>query len=276
MGQPRRRVRWAFKVEAVHMTRAAGRSVADVARELGIRPDLRHEWRRAVVAQEARATPAPGGALPPPAERPEAEGRRRREGLAARRRRRFRVTTQSRHAHPVAPNVLARRLAVGAPNQVWAGDITSIPTREGWLYLAVRLDLGSRRVVGWALRPTLERSLTLAALGMALVTRRLVAGGRPHADRGSQYACGEYRTRLAAHGVTVSMSRTGDCWDNAVVERVFKTLTTELVDEADWTTRVEAEAAIIEYLETWYNTQRRHSTLGYLSPIMYELRQRAA
>ncbi len=198
------------------------------------------------------------------------------EGLAARRRRRFRVTTQSHHAHPIAPTVLARRVAVGAPTQGWAGDIPDIPTREGWLYLAVLLDLGSRRVIGWARRATLERSLTLAALGMARVTRRLIASGLHHADRGRQYACGEYRARLAAHGVTVSMSRTGDCWDNAVVERVFTTLTTELVDEADWTTRVEAEAAIVEYVEHWYNAQRRHSTLGYLSPIMYELRQRAA
>ncbi len=198
------------------------------------------------------------------------------EGLAARRRRRFRVTTQSHHARPIAPNILARRFAVGAPNQVWAGDITYIPTREGWLYLAVLLDLGSRRVIGWALRATLERSLTLAALGMALVTRRLIASGLHHSDRGSQYACGEYRALLAAHGVTVSMSRTGDCFDNAVVESFFKTLKTELADEADWTTRVEAEAAIVEYVEHWYNAQRRHSTLGYLSPIMYKLRQRAA
>lgn len=128
------------------------------------------------------------------------------EGLAARRRRRFRVTTQSHHAHPIAPNI----------------------------------------------------------------------SGLHHSDRGSQYACGEYRALLAAHRVTVSMSRTGDCWDNAVVESFFKTLKTELADEADWTTRVVAEAAIVEYLEHWYNAQRRHSTLGYLSPIMYELRQRAA
>jgi putative transposase len=131
----------------------------------------------------------------------------RAEGLAARRRRRHRVTTRSRHGHPVAPNVLARRFAVGAPNQAWAGDITYLPTREGRLYLAVLLDLGSRRVVGWALRMTLDRGLTLAALARALATRRLVAGGLHHSDRGSQYAREEYRGLLAAHGEHESARR---------------------------------------------------------------------
>lgn len=142
--------------------------------------------------------------------------RMRAEGLAVRRRRRYRVTTQSRHGHPVAPNLLARRFAVGPVNRSWAGDITYLPTREGWLYLAVRLDLGSRRVIGWAVQATLDRQLTLAALQRALATRRLAPGGLPHSDRGSQYACGEYQARLAAHGVLVSMRRAGDGFDNAV------------------------------------------------------------
>jgi transposase InsO family protein len=195
----------------------------------------------------------------------------RADGLQPRRRRRFRVTTQSRHGHPTAANVLARRFAVGALNQVWAGDITFLPTREGWLYLAVLLDLGSRRVIGWAVRATLEQGLTLAALQMALRRRQPGPGVVHHSDRGSQYACGAYRAALLAHGLTRSMSRTGDCWDNAAVESFFGTLKRELVDGADWATRAEAETAISAYLEGWYNRQRRHSALGYVSPVVYEL-----
>jgi putative transposase len=198
------------------------------------------------------------------------------EGLQARRRRRFRVTTQSRHGHPIAANVLGRRFAVGAPDQAWAGDITYLPTREGWLYLAVLLDLGSRRVIGWAVRSTLERGLTLAALRMALARRRPAPGVLHHSDRGSQYACTEYRALLAAHGLAASMSRAGDCWDNAVVESFLGTLKTELVEGADWATRAEAEAAVGDYLEAWYNRQRRHSALGYASPVVYELLRLAA
>jgi transposase InsO family protein len=200
----------------------------------------------------------------------------RAEGLAPRQRRRFRVTTQSRHGHPTAPNVLARRFAIGAPNQVWAGDITYLPTREGWLYLAVLLDLGSRRVVGWAVRATLEQGLTLAALQMALATRRRGPMLVHHSDRGSQYACAEYRRLLAVHGLIPSMSRTGDCWDNAVVESFLGTLKRELVEGADWATRGEAEAAVGAYLDAWYNRQRRHSALGYVSPVVYELLRPAA
>jgi len=195
----------------------------------------------------------------------------RADGLAPRRRRRYRVTTQSRHRHPAAPNVLARRFAVGVPNQVWAGDITYLPTREGWLYLAVLLDLGSRRVIGWAVAATLEHGLTLAAVQMALGTRRPRPGLVHHSDRGSQYACSEYRAVLLAHGLIPSMSRTGDCWDNAAVESFLGTLKRELVEGADWATRAEAEAAVGEYLEGWYNRQRRHSALGYVSPVVYEL-----
>ena len=197
----------------------------------------------------------------------------RARGLVAQRPRRFRVTTQSRHAHPVAPNLLQRKFVVAGRNRVWAGDITYVPTGEGWLYLAVLLDLHSRRVVGWAAGETLERELALAALRRALATRRPGPGLVHHTDRGSQYCCGEYRAVLAAHGLVASMSRAGDCWDNAVAESFFATFKLELVAEARWATRAQALAAIAEYIEQWYNRQRRHSSLGYLSPVEYELRQ---
>jgi transposase InsO family protein len=203
----------------------------------------------------------------------------RAEGVRAKRRRRFRVTTDSRHGEPVAPNVLDRRFAVAqvaAPDRVWAGDITYVATREGWLYLAVVLDLASRRVIGWSMRHTLERGLTLDALAMALAQRRPAAGVLHHSDRGSQYACGEYRGLLAQHRMRCSMSRKGDCWDNAVVESFFATLKAELVDGAEWPTREAARAALFEYVEVWYNRQRRHSSLGYLSPLQYEQQQHRA
>jgi putative transposase len=202
-------------------------------------------------------------------------------GLVARRRRRYRVTTQSVHAHPVAANTLARQFAVaavGAPDRVWVGDITYLPTREGWLYLAVVLDLVSRRVIGWAMQHTLERSLALAALHIALARRHPAPGVLHHSDRGSQYACGAYREMLTAAGMMCSMSRKGDCWDNAVAESFFATLKTELVDGAEWATREDARAAVFEYIEVWYNRHRRHSVLGYVSPVQYEqqLHHRAA
>jgi transposase InsO family protein len=197
----------------------------------------------------------------------------RSEGLVAKPRRRQRRTTNSNHPHPVAPNVLARRFAVTAiqqPARVWASDITYVPTRAGWLYLAVVLELASRVVVGWAMQPTLDQSRTHAALHMALLRRRPKPGVLHHSDRGVQYAATNYQRLLAAHGMTPSMSRTGDCYDNAVVESFFATLEWELFERADWHTRVEAKAAIFEYIEVWYNRQRRHSTLGYLSPVDYE------
>ena len=197
----------------------------------------------------------------------------RTQGLRATPRRRYRVTTDARHGDPVAPNVLARQFAIetiAALDRVWAADLTYVATREGWLYLAVVLDLSSRRVVGWAMRHTLERGLTLAALRMALVQRQPACGVLHHSDRGSQYACGEYQALLAEHGMRCSMSRKGDCWDNAVVESFFATLKAELVDDAQWGTREEARAALFEYLEIWYNRQRRHSSLGYLSPVQFE------
>ncbi len=194
-------------------------------------------------------------------------------GLQAKQRRRTRRTTNSNHAHPVAPNLLERRFAVTEiveRDRVWAGDITYIPTRAGWLYLAVILDLASRMVVGWAMQPTLAQSLTHAALQMAVVRRRPLPGVVHHSDRGVQYAAAAYRACLITHGMTPSMSRKGDCYDNAVVESFFATLEWELIANADWHTRAEARTALFEYIEVWYNRQRRHSALGYVSPVAYE------
>lgn len=197
----------------------------------------------------------------------------REAGLPARSAPAFRpTTTQSGHGEPVAPNVVDRQFALEenpAPDVTWAGDITYLPTREGWLYLAVLLDLATRRVVGWALRTSLHQELTLAALEMAL-RHRGARGGRHHSDRGVQYAAHAYRRRLAAADFTASMSRVGDCWDNAVVESFFATLTKELLGGVVFATRAAASAAVFEFIEIWYNRQRRHSTLGYLTPVEYE------
>jgi transposase InsO family protein len=188
-------------------------------------------------------------------------------------------TTDSAHADPVAPNVLARQFDVSGVrrlDRVWVSDLTYVPTREGWLYLAVVLDLASRRVVGWGMGPSLEVGLALGALRMAIAARRPRAGLLHHSDRGSQYACAEYTAVLAAHGMLASMSRKGDCWDNAVVESFFATLKRELIARRDWRTRAEARQAIFQYIEIRYNRVRRHSTLGYVSPAQYETQLRAA
>jgi putative transposase len=197
-------------------------------------------------------------------------------GLVARPTRRARVgTTDSTHGEPIAPNRLARQFDVHGVvvNRVWVGDITYIPTREGFLYLATVLDLGSRRCVGWAMRDTLEVDIVLNALRMARETRRPGPGLIFHSDRGSQYASTVYRAELAAHGMLASMSGKGDCYDNAVAESFFATLEFELIMRSDWHTRDEARRAIFRYIETWYNTKRRHSTLGYVSPAEYEAQQ---
>ena len=196
----------------------------------------------------------------------------RTQGLRARRKRRFRTTTDSGHEFPVAPNVLKRRFEVRAPNTAWVTDITYIWTLEGWLYLVVILDLFSRRVVGWSLSERITRKLALDALTMALARRQPPRGLIHHSDRGSQYASGDYRRALTANGIVCSMSRRGDCWDNAVAESFFSTIKVELVYENDWATRQEARAAVFEYLEVFYNGARRHSSLGYLSPVAFERR----
>jgi len=194
-------------------------------------------------------------------------------GLAARRRRRFRVTTHSRHPFPIAPNVLARQFERAGPDQAWVTDITYIPTGEGWLYLAVIVDLCSRFAVGWAMSERVTADLTLAALGMALARRRPAAGLVHHSDRGSQYASGDYQRVLAQHGIVCSMSRRGDCWDNAVAESFFATVKVELLHDAAWATRAVARTELVDYLELFYNGQRRHSALGYLSPRAFERRR---
>jgi putative transposase len=200
----------------------------------------------------------------------------RADGLVARTRGRYVHTTDSNHAHPIAPNLLERQFGlddgtgVRAVNRVWVSDVTYVPTREGWLYLAVVLDLGSRRNIGWAMRDTLEAELAVSALQMAINARRPPPGVIHHSDRGVQYACDAYRAVLTQHGFRASMSRKGDCWDNAVAESFFATLEWEVLMQNDFHTRHEARHAIFEYIERWYNPKRRHSTLGYLSPAQYE------
>lgn len=200
----------------------------------------------------------------------------REQGLVGTPPRGFKVTTDSRHGQPVAPNHLARQFAVAQPNRVWATDVTYVATWAGWLYLAVVLDLGSRRVVGWALSARPDRHLVLTALDRALTRRRPPPGLLHHSDRGSVYASADYQARLATTGLVGSMSRRGNCWDNAVVESFFATLKRELLARHRWPTREAASAAIAEYIDGWYNLHRRHSTLGYLSPMAYEARLRSA
>jgi putative transposase len=192
-------------------------------------------------------------------------------GLRARPRRRFRRTTDSGHKLPVAPNLLERRFTATAPNQAWVGDITYIWTAEGWSYLAVLLDLYSRRVVGWALRKSLARDLAIATLRHAVGRRRPPAGLVHHTDRGCQYASAEYRQLLEKHGAQCSMSAAGDCWDNAVAESFFATLKKELVHGCAFQTRSEAYDALSDYIDNYYNPKRRHSAAGNLSPINFEL-----
>lgn len=197
----------------------------------------------------------------------------REDGLAARRRRRFVCTTDSQHDHPIAPNRLDRAFAITdtrACNTVWVSDITYIPTHAGWLYLAVVLDLASRRVVGWATSASLDTVLPLAALQRALAYRNPPHGLLHHSDRGSQYASRDYRACLAAHGGMASMSRRGNCWDNAVAESFFATLEWELLDNVQFATHAAATRALVEFIDPWYNHERLHSSLNYKTPVQYE------
>ena len=189
--------------------------------------------------------------------------------LVARGRRRFRVTTDSAHAHPVVANHLGRRFAVAALNRVWAADITALWTRQAWCYLAVLLDLGSRRVVGWAVASTLETSLVLDALHQAVRTRPVRPGLLHHSDRGSQYTSEVYQRALAARGIVPSMSRVGNCWDNAPVESFFSGLKAEAVPPDGWETVAQAQAALADHIN-FYNRTRLHSAIGYRSPSDYE------
>jgi putative transposase len=192
-------------------------------------------------------------------------------GLQSRIRRRFVVhTTDSNHGEPVAANVLDRQFAASGPNRKWCCDITYVPTDEGFLYLAAVIDLCSRKIVGWSMADHLRSELCLEALEMALHQRRPEQGLLHHSDRGVQYACESYRALLAEHGMEASMSRTGNCYDNAVMESFFSTLKTELIYHEHYATRAEACRSIFEYIEVFYNRQRRHSAIGYKSPETFE------
>jgi putative transposase len=193
-----------------------------------------------------------------------------RYGIRAKTKRKFKATTNSKHRLPVAPNVLARNFSPNRANQVWAGDITYLWTNEGWLYLAVVLDLFSRKVIGWAMEPTLSKELALKALRMALSQRQPSLGLVAHSDQGSQYASNEYQDLLRRWGISCSMSRRGNCWDNSPIESFFGTLKQEHVFFFKYKTRDEARRSVFEWIEGFYNRERIHSTLGFLSPEDYE------
>ena len=195
----------------------------------------------------------------------------RQDGLRGRQRRRYRVrTTDSRHSHPIAPNRLATLPSPTKPNQVWVSDLTYVPTDEGWLYVAGVLDRCSRCLVGWAMGSTLDTAVPLAALMMALRQRQPRPGLVHHSDRGVQYASADYRSALADHGLVASMSRRGNCYDNAAMEAFWSSLKNELVHRRRFATRADARTAIFDYIESFYNRSRRHSSLGYQSPLDYE------
>lgn len=191
-------------------------------------------------------------------------------GVSARQNKKFKATTDSRHHLPVAPNLLDRQFHVSEPDRVWVSDITYLWTREGWLYLAVILDLFQRQVVGWSMSHRINKKLVMDALRMAIWHRRPAPGLILHSDRGSQYCSHDYQKLLETHGLLSSMSRKGNCWDNAVAESFFGSLKTERVFFTNYKTRDEARRDIIDYIEMFYNSKRRHSYLGYLSPREYE------
>ncbi|HWL74755.1 MAG TPA: IS3 family transposase, partial [Burkholderiaceae bacterium] len=199
----------------------------------------------------------------------------REHDLRSRKRRAFRVrTTDSKHDYPIAPNILERDFAATAPDQKWLADMTYVPTAEGWLYLALVLDLFARKIVGWAMSETMPQELTIEALQVALGWRDPPMGLVHHSDRGSQYAAKDYRKVLKARGIIVSMSRKGDCWDNSPMESANGTLKVECVHGENFKTRDEARQAILDYIG-YYNTERRHSSLGYVPPSQFERRWRA-
>ena len=192
-------------------------------------------------------------------------------GISAKSKRKFKMTTDSRHNLPVAPNLLKRNFGAERPNQAWVSDITYIATREGWLYLATVQDLYSRRIIGWAMSSRINSRLVVDALQMALHRRPPTADLIVHSDRGIQYCSDHYQRLLKKHQLHASMSRKGDCWDNAPMESFYRTLKVELVYRNDYQTRDHARHSVIEFIENFYNRRRRHSTLGYVSPVDYEL-----
>ena len=197
-------------------------------------------------------------------------------GLICKTKKKFKVTTDSKHNLPISPNLLQRQFTVNAPNRIYVGDITYISTTEGWLYLATVIDLFSRKAVGWAMDNRMTSALVNDALLMALWRRKPPPGLIWHTDRGSQYASKNHRRILKQHAIAQSMSRKGNCWDNAVAESFFHTLKTELVYNEKFTTREQAKQAIFEYIEVFYNRKRRHSTNNYLSPVEFEQMKKSA
>ena len=196
-------------------------------------------------------------------------------GLACKTKRKFKATTNSKHSLPIAPNHLDRQFTVAHPNQAYVGDITYIHTQEGWLYLAVVIDLYSRQVVGWSMAEHMRAKLVNDALAMAVWKRKPGKGLIWHTDRGSQYASDSHRAILLQQCIIQSMSRKGNCWDNAVSESFFHTLKTELVHHQRYQTRTEAKQDIFEYIEVFYNRERVHSAINYLSPVNYEMQLKA-
>ena len=195
----------------------------------------------------------------------------RKAGIECKQRRRYRVITQSKHSLSIADNVLNRRFEVAELNRAWVADITYLWTNEGWLYIAAVLDLFSRRVIGWAMADHMKENLVCNALQMAVGRRKPASGLIHHSDRGVQYASNKYQVTLKGMGIIVSMSRKGNCWDNAVMERFFGSLKSERTDKTKYLTRRAAMSDIVDYIEVFYNSQRLHSTLGYVTPLQYEL-----
>jgi putative transposase len=243
----------------------AGESLSDISRALGRKPGSIHGVLREQGGFDLKARGVR-------VSRKRIERLMRENGIVARRKRRFRHTIDSNHADPIAPNKLQRSFDVALPNVAWVTDATYIWTWEGWLYLAAILDLCSRRVVGWAIGETNDRHLALEALRRAVSSRPVKPGILHHSDSGSTYASGDYRAALKAGGFVASRSRKGDCWDNAVAESFFASLKGELVDHEKYATRAAAAASIADYIESFYNPVRRHSSIGYISLIEYELR----
>jgi putative transposase len=204
-----------------------------------------------------------------PAGKERVERLMRDNGIRARHKRRFKATTDSKHALPVAPNLLDRNFQPAAPNQVWSADLTYLWTNEGWLYLAVVLDLFNREVVGWSIKARMTADIVMDALSMAWFRRQPAPGLMHHSDRGSQYASHVFQARLHEYGMVCSMSRKGNCWDNAPTESFFNSLKNERVHGTRYDTRDEAIADVFDYIEPFYNRKRQHSTLGYVSPVKF-------
>jgi putative transposase len=199
-----------------------------------------------------------------------------RQGLRSVYKRPFRVTTDSDHAKPIAPNILDRRFAGWQPNRAWVADITYIATDEGWLYLACVMDLASRMIVGWSMGERMKAGLVCDALSMAYWHRKPASGLIVHTDRGSQYASNDYRKLIKDYRMVASMSRKANCWDNAVIESFFKTLKVERIDRLRYTSRAQARLDIVDWIEGFYNRFRRHSSIGYQTPVGKELGMKAA